>query len=73
MVFLKSDVEVEDVNVELIDTESLVFAVGVYVGLGTDHEERHVRVGVAYFDQDVSTCVLDRMAMIIKAHDLVIL
>ena len=71
MVFLKSDVEVEDVNVELIDTESL--AVGVYVGLGTDHEERHVRVGVAYFDQDVSTCVLDRMAMIIKAHDLGIL
>lgn len=72
MVFLKSDVGVEDVNVHLIDMESLVFAI-VYVGLGADREERQVHAGVAHFDQDVSTCVLNRMAMIIKAHDLGIL
>lgn len=72
MVFLKSDVEVKDVNIQLIGTESLV-AVGDHVSLGTDHEERQVHAGVAHFDQDVSTRLLDRMAMIIKAHDLGIL
>lgn len=73
MVSLQNDSEVEDVNVQLIDTESLDFTVGVPASLGTDREERQVHVGVAHFDHDVSTCVLDRMAMAIKAHNLRIL
>lgn len=73
MVFLQSDVEAEDVNIQLKDAEGLAFASGVLVSLGTDHEERLVHVGVAHFNQDVSTHVLDRMAIAIEAHDLGIL
>lgn len=73
MALLQSDSEAEDVNVQLIDTEGLGFGAGMLVGLGTDGEERQVHAGVADFDHDVSTHVLDRMAMAIKAHDLGIL
>lgn len=70
-VFLQSDTEAEDVNVELKDTDG--FASDALVSLGTDGEERQVHVGVAHFHQDVGAQVQDRMAVAIEAHDMGVL